>query len=180
MRWQARQVDDLPGATVGLCHVLCPAGSDHQVASKEERLVFATEGMVFGVGHEERTHDRHTVDAGFAEGGVDIGQEHIATLDSGAAAVEHLFTEGPGLLVHTAVDAMVAHEGEEHAEGRPLCQQLGIGVLAEAADVRAVERLSAESERQRHGDTELHLVNRREVVTSPCSSIAVAAKEIGT
>ena len=100
-------------------------------------------------------------------------------MNLGQAIYDLFGANGEWGALNAAVNGVVAHEGEIDTHRCPLCQQLGIDILAEAADVGAVEGLAAQSERQRHGHAEFHLVYRREIVASPRSSIAVAAKEIG-
>ena len=59
-------------------------------------MVFAAEREVAGIGHKQRSHHGHTIDAGLAEESIDVGHQPVAPLNGGQSPLQALPVLRPG------------------------------------------------------------------------------------
>mmetsp|Transcript_85066 Transcript_85066/g.259867 ORF Transcript_85066/g.259867 Transcript_85066/m.259867 type:complete len:650 (+) Transcript_85066:880-2829(+) len=127
---------------------------------------------------KQRPNHRLAQPVVFVEHGVPQGEQPVPQLQ-GRLDVEHRgLVESVGLAARRLQVRVVAEEGvREHPELVPPHGHLGVGVLEEAPDIGADQRLAPERERADHGNGGAQVLPLRVIVARPDGRVLVGADE---
>ena len=124
---------------------------------------------------EERANHGYAGARGFFGDGVEVGKQAIAGVDELARDSFVVGAVDPGFVVGGALGGVVAVDGLEGCEFKPLGEQRGLRRVGEAADVGAGEGEAAEAEVLEHGGAHAEMVPGGGVVAGPGDGVALAS-----
>src|SRR5580692_6642917 len=148
---------------------------DEEIATKEELVVFAIEGLLIGILKKERLHQWNARARGLFHGGVDEGKKSVTQLDVALADRFLLWATRPRLVIGGTLRGVIAIDRVEDAQLIPARQEIHRWRACETADVCSNERITRKPEIHNLRNAHSNVVPGGAVVASPRGRVAFGA-----